>query len=382
MYNRNSNPMASMSSYRIESRMLRYSTFVPKLYNLCRSLGFEHGKIMPSRAFCSDESQGYPIILIAKHFNSFPFNHGLVGGIVATDRHGPHAHHGKDLIIIHASHVGYDPESRQYGHYRRLQTEDNSCSSSCGKIAGVLDWYQREYDFARDNIHVFKEEGEWRISIDNQLLDESREEGLYLDLSRLVTMDDAGLMNPLKVFSTSKTFRASDELAGLLDISGTGSEPTPLGDRLQPDWYSFKRQIRGGKEEGHSHLEHNLLPVMPWVLATKSPMLTAAKVNTQVEFDRTYRSLLKETEYKGRRLMLISGLHIDISPVEGQLFPLTKFVPWAAYLQQPDGAHRILEQDELFQMLDQQSEENPDQTDLEGAIHAMSEAAEVRPPTE
>ncbi len=49
-----------------------------------------------------------------------------------------------------------------------------------------------------DNIHVFKEEDEWRISIDNQLLDESREEGLYLDLSRLVTMDDAGLMNPLK----------------------------------------------------------------------------------------------------------------------------------------------------------------------------------------
>ena len=79
---------------------------------------------MPSRAFCSDESQGYPIILIAKHFGTFPFNHGLVGGIVATDRHGPHAHHGKDLVIIQASHVGYDPESGRFGVYRRLQTED------------------------------------------------------------------------------------------------------------------------------------------------------------------------------------------------------------------------------------------------------------------
>jgi len=55
-------------------QMMRYSLFVPRLYNLCRSLGFEAGNIMPSRAFCSDENQGFPIILIAKHFGAFPFN--------------------------------------------------------------------------------------------------------------------------------------------------------------------------------------------------------------------------------------------------------------------------------------------------------------------
>lgn len=55
-----------------------------QLYNLCKSLGFEAGNIMPSRAFCSDESQGYPITLIAKHFGTFPFNHGMVGGVIAS----------------------------------------------------------------------------------------------------------------------------------------------------------------------------------------------------------------------------------------------------------------------------------------------------------
>lgn len=64
--------------------------------------GFEAGHIIPSRAFCSDENQGFPIILITKHFAAFPFNHGRVGGIVATGRHGPHADHGKDLVIIQA----------------------------------------------------------------------------------------------------------------------------------------------------------------------------------------------------------------------------------------------------------------------------------------
>ena len=92
----------SMGDFKISNRMMRYSLFIPRFYNLVKSYGFEKGRIMPSRAFCSDENQGFPIILITKHFGAFPFNHGMVGGIVATDRHGPHAHHGKDLAIIHS----------------------------------------------------------------------------------------------------------------------------------------------------------------------------------------------------------------------------------------------------------------------------------------
>lgn len=86
-----------MGDFQISDRLMRYSDFIPRFYNLCRSYGFTAGKIMPSRAFCSDESQGFPIILITKHFGTFSSNHGRVGGIVATGRHGLHAHHvGRD----------------------------------------------------------------------------------------------------------------------------------------------------------------------------------------------------------------------------------------------------------------------------------------------
>ena len=71
-----------LGAFHMSEVAMRYSQFIPRLYNLAISLGFERGKIMPSRAFCSDESQGYPIILMAKHFGTFPFNHGLVGGVV------------------------------------------------------------------------------------------------------------------------------------------------------------------------------------------------------------------------------------------------------------------------------------------------------------
>lgn len=111
MFSANTKMQSIVRDFRID-HMMRYSLFVPRLYNLCLSLGFNVGNIMPSRAFCSDENQGFPIILIAKHFGAFPFNHGQVGGIVATDRHAPHAQHGKDMVIIQASHVGYDPQTR------------------------------------------------------------------------------------------------------------------------------------------------------------------------------------------------------------------------------------------------------------------------------
>lgn len=382
MYNANSNPLASMASYQIEGRMLRYSVFIPKLYNLCKSLGFEAGKIMPSRAFCSDESQGYPIILIAKHFNTFPFNHGMVGGVVATDRHGPHADHGKDLVIIQASHVGYDPETKSFGVYRRPQTQESELSSSCGKVDSVLSWYQAEHQFARENISVSRENGNWTITIDNQLLNDKRIDGLYLHLEKLVTPDEHGEAVPTRAFSTSKRFPASGELIKQLErISVPQDTEQPLDSRLLPQWYHFQRSIQGD-EEGRSHLEQNLLPVMPWILASRSPLLTAAKVNTQVEFDRAYRSILQEKSYRSKRVFFIAGLNIDISPHTGQLFPLTKFVPWAAFMQQPNGERRNVEQDELFSLLDAESADNSDQTNLEEAIRAMSEAKEVRIPSE
>ena len=352
--------------------MFRYSVFIPKLYNFCKSLGFETGKIMPSRAFCSDENQGYPIILITKHFRTFPFNHGQVGGVVATDRHGPHAEHGKDIVIIQASHVGYDPDINKFGVYRRVCTEHNDISASCGKIENVILWYEDEYQFAMNNIFLIRKDGQYLVDIDNQLLDESRQQGLFLDLEQLVATEN-GQYNPVQIHSTSKYFPASEKIKHLFD----GAERKAIGRNLLPEFFYFKREIIGDLE-GRSHLEQNLIKVMPWVVTADAPLLTAAKINSQVEFDRAFRTIVKARGYKGKRLIYISGLNIDISPQQDMLFPLTKFVPWAAYIQYEDGSKKTMEQDELFAVLNQQSTENPDQIDMEDAIEIMEHVKEVK----
>jgi hypothetical protein len=376
MFSSNANLQSVIGDFRIDD-MMRYSLFVPRLYNLCKSLGFEAGKIMPSRAFCSDESQGFPIILITKHFGTFPFNHGMVGGIVATDRHGPHADHGKDLVIIQASHVGYDPDKKTFGTYCRLQTEANELSDSCGKIGDVLNWYLDEYAFARENIFLQRSGEEYIVTIDNQLLNDGRVEGLFLNLDRIVRQEH-GNSQPVRILSTARSYLAADSLVKMLPAQLWASDgETVIGDNLVPELFRFKRDI-DGDTEGRSHLEQNLLNPMPWIVTSPSPLLVAAQVNTQAEFDRAFRSIVKEKRYRDKRMVFVSCLNIDISPRAGQTFPLTKCVPWAAYIQDGKGDHHTMEQAELTQQLLEQSTENPDQIDLEEAIHRMEEEQEIR----
>jgi hypothetical protein len=49
---------------RLPRTAINYSQFVPNLYNYCSLLGFPAPPDDALRAFCSDKSKGYPVILI------------------------------------------------------------------------------------------------------------------------------------------------------------------------------------------------------------------------------------------------------------------------------------------------------------------------------
>lgn len=364
-----------MGGMKISGMAIRYSQFVPRLYNLCLSLGFRRGHIMPSRAFCSDESQGYPTILITQHFGTFPFDHGRVGGKVAINRHGPHADHGDDLVIIHATHVGYDSNARRFGIYQRLFAADAPYGHNCGKLCAVMTWYREEYNYARANVRLGMIDELPALIIDNHLLEPDRREGLFLRLDRLIEAPHASL----RVLATAKAFEASDRLVSAIPTELWSGEPRPIGDRLTSDLFFFRREPVSGAE-GHDIIEVGLQPFMPALMTSPHPELDAARFTTQIEFDRTYRSLQRDHAYRGKNLLFVSGLNIDISPLAGLPFPLTKFVPWAAYVHPRRQAGRILEQAELFDVLMQQSADNPDQMSFDAAINAMAAAEEIRLP--
>ena len=150
-----------------------------------------------------------------------------------------------------------------------------------------------------------------------------------------------------------------------------------VGEQLTASLFYFKKRISEALE-GRDQLESNLSRSMPSIVTSIFPGLAAAQINTQIEFDRAYRTIISEDSYKGKNLVFIAGVNIDISPKQGQLFPITKFVPWAAYVQLRNGQSFLLEQEELLAALRSQSTDNPDRIEMSKAIRVMEDTPAVK----
>nr|CAA6820530.1 MAG: Unknown protein [uncultured Thiotrichaceae bacterium] len=275
---------------------------------------------------------------------------------MACNRHSEYASHGEDLVMVQASHVGYDPEH-------------NKCSNACGKISDTLEWYVNEYNFARHRILVDRHGEHCYLTIDSQYLLPNREQGLLLNLDKMIQQQGDGKIYPSSVTSTASTFLATTtfqkQMAHFFEMN---QGPQPIGDALLPEYFSFTiGQYTGGSRQ----IEQNIVGVMPWIVTSEAPMLTAAQANTQAEFDRVSRSISQEPAYQNRNLLYISGLHLDMSPPEGQNVIVNKFIPWAAYIQMESGERYILEQDQLCKIFKTCKADNPDQLDFEKVIRAM-----------
>ena len=143
--------------------------------------------------------------------------------------------------------------------------------------------------------------------------------------------------------------------------------------------FFFRRKPVIGPE-GHDLLKEAIAPAMPTLVTSPHPALDAARYHTQIEFDRTYRSILREPAYRSKNVLFVSGLNVDVSPRGGLLFPLTKFVPWAAYAQLRDGTSFLLEQEALFDLLSAQSVENSNQISFDAAIETMAQQETIELP--
>jgi hypothetical protein len=374
-----------LAPFKVDGLAIPYPEFVPKLYNLCMTLGFRKGLIMPSRAFCSDENQGWPIILLTKHFGTFPFNHGRVGGIVATDRHGPHANHGEDSVILMASHVGYDPISQSYGTCTRPKMAGTCVSVSCGKITHVITPYLAKYKFAKERIFLQRDDkGTHLITVKNSFVDfdiHPVKNGLVLNLENIVKLNPDGKVVPVAAISTSQTYEVSEIFRKKIDATGyswKNGEGEEIGEHLSSDLFYFREDFH--EQDESILLEKNLIEFMPTIVTSRNPSLQAAKINIQLEFARTVESIRRGAEYAGKNLLYVAGLNIDISETE-ESPATTYFVPWAAHIQLKDGTPgeytHPLEQNRIYELIMEQESENPEQADLKEQISRMMKAPRI-----
>lgn len=354
---------------------LEYSDFAPQLYNLVISeFGFRQNETIVSRAFCSDENQGGATLHLSKNFGVYPFNHGRVGATVALDRNGPFSHHGKDLVIVGASHVGFDEEKHIFGIYRRPHCGRETFD--CGMIVGTISDYLDEYDVAKKTIKLVKEGKNYFVIIKTQLIhnlnhrEDPYENGepprLLLKMSRIVKN-----IEPVEGIISGQKFLAADSFVEKIGKSrwskGKGS---PIGDALTAELFGFK-QI---PENYITNVAvENLQKFMNYIVASKFPALTAAVIQCQEEYSRTCRSIQIDPAFYNRDVFFVSGIHIDQSPKPGQIvpFPNIEFVPYAALLKKRDGRTLMFDQQEVLDLLNSQSTTNEDAISINDALKSV-----------
>lgn len=293
---------------------------------------------------------------------------------------------------MHAPHVGYDPDSKKFGIYRRQQVEDahHQFSTCCGAVDGNLVRYRAEYAQTLSEISVRIEGDSCLVLLQNTLVrtPSADTEGLFLNFDLLL---ENGLAEPYEIRSNSQVFVASEVFgaavqARLQQVGAAGHEkfalpgqrPSPwtalsegnMKDLLEPSMFGFTRPQESLEGEAQ-RLQRTLLPHMSSILyGPHDDTLSAALVICQSEFDRMVHSVSTADAYKGKNLVVVSGCNIDISPSESDMeaFPATMYLPWAAYVKLADGRQQVLEQSEFVEVLYSQSASNPDAIDIESGI--------------
>lgn len=354
---------------------MNYSEFAPRLYHFCKQYGLRRERWKLASACCPDEDQGYPLLILTKHFGTFPVNVGTAsGGINYAEMPAIHDT-GTDLIIVQASHLGFDslPDDREASE--RVNGER---SRAYPYHIQTLRWYQNEYRFARNGIALKKYNGRYQLLIDNQLLEGGGREGLFLNMDKLVQKDEQRNHIALKQHSTAKAFMASDELIDRVsEVNLQEGEITTIGRHLSADLFYFKRNNADVAEQEWYRIRQ-LNELMPQIITASSPALELAKASIQIEFDHTFRTLAKDKKYQGRNLVYIGVVHQDAAPSVAQTFTPVLVVPWAAYIRQSDGRQTILEQPELVEYLKRNSAFNPDEIDLDLALQEVERREDLR----
>jgi len=344
-----------------------YRELAPRLYNMAQGLGLPAKRIHLASALCADEEQGYIQLLLTKHFGVFPTDLAHSDGTLNRRALLQLAAVAGDIVIVQASHVGYDLKRPGYSRCSRVDSSIDTQISCCLSVSRGLEWYSREYRFAQRQIRVRRGDDGFQVIIDNELLDQQRNHGLFLNLPRLIATDgNGGILPPIAMRSTSQVFATGETLSTQLTDDQVKGDEQIIGARLGPAQFRYRPPPPG--EDIQGRIMTNLADDIQQIVTADNPMVSAAQANLLAEFDHNCRFILKQEAFNGRRIIYLAGLNLDIVGDHSLHFPRSRFIPWAAYIQKGDNHNRVLEQEQALAELRRHSSDNPDQLNIDAAI--------------
>ena len=345
---------------------LDYSDFAPRLYNFCHSAGLARRKLSLGAAFCTDQEHGRATLLLAKHFGVFPIELGNAGGVLDFRDARNWIARSNDIVLLQADHVlnasAVPLVTGSYGPHAK-STER---LTGCGALLSVLDWYQREYQYALSHVQFRQARARRLVEIDTVLLETNRKDGLCLNLDRLAEKSPNGAFQTDFGSDSKVIFHANTALPDSLfegqDIQACNS--------LFPEWFSFNTS-NPKTEKTLKCAEANLRDQMPYIVSAQDPLLAAAEINIQKEFGANTQRIRDSGVAKGKRLVYLTGINVETPNRSGKGFSEAAFIPWQAFIQDDEGKCEVLNQAALFHRLREASPVNADAINLDMALRQV-----------
>ncbi|MDY6838608.1 MAG: hypothetical protein SWH78_11600 [Thermodesulfobacteriota bacterium] len=298
--------------------------------------GFDLAGTLPVIVECADESQSLKALYFFGTFGASPFVGGLVGAELDVGAIAPAAHHAENLVYVMGSHTGYDHETKTMGTIYR--EKEGGFSPCCGKLAGVLGPYLKEYEHAKNGIRVFKEEGRILLEIPSRLLGTNGSGSahpvrLCLDGSLVKGgWESKGAVTAESPYSV--LFEANPDIERALEAKKRTITPdaAPIGDDLLGADFKF---LWSSSEPASDGITRRLHPFMHEIVSSAdyAPMVTVANVNTWIEFNRFVDAVHAIPDVFSKGVLGVSGLTIDLY-IEGRSYPYSNvYYPQYAFFK-------------------------------------------------
>lgn len=300
----------------IMSNQYNLRTFFGKLKELVLDhCNFDMSKTMPVKVECPDESLGLKLLYFISTFGTSPFVGGKLGAELDTKAIAPAAHHAENLVYVMGSHVGYDNESKSFGKLYR--EKEGGYSFCCGKLVGIIEHYLQEYEYAKNSIKIFKEDGRVFLKIPNRLLginssDETHPAKIVLETSLIKGNSDLeGVMRAEK--PRSIIFEIHPDILRELEAKkhNITTDFVPVGNALNGNHFKF---LWNSPNPFPDDITRRLHPLMHQIVSSVDypPMVTIANVNTWIEFNRFVDAIHAIPDVFSKGVFGISGLTVDL----------------------------------------------------------------------
>ena len=245
----------------------------------------------------------------------------------------PESSDGRDRIVILSTMIPYE---QNWGGYSGLPGQHFPGQSRSGMDETPSDFilpYLKQYQFAQTHIHLGRDKsGRFVVTLPDYLVwgkENNDGKNLRVIIEKIAEPNADGHFVPLVVSGPLVTFSLASHFLQAIDekqFPWKAGVLNSIGEHLSEELFYFVRPSEPAHDS--NPFSAMLFPLMPWIVAHRTPHFASTLVHLQTNFLRVCETFAATGPDDLRNLLCVAGLDIDMRGFRGRTERY--IVPWQA----------------------------------------------------